>query len=102
MSSVQAQGGETDAPAEMRALLKACVVKLSVPAGPHLTDLAWAIMREISKMSYNVSNADILRARNQLKASLLFSQDNTSGAPLHQPRLLSNCVARASLPSECS
>lgn len=36
-------------------------------------------MREISKMSYNVAESDIIRARNQLKASILFSQDNTSG-----------------------
>ena len=53
--------------------------------GPHLSDLAWAIMREISRMSYNVSDSDIMRARNQLKASLLFAQDNPSGMDLLAP-----------------
>ena len=53
--------------------------------GPHLSDLAWAIMREISRMSYNVSDSDIVRARNQLKASLLFAQDNPSGMGLLAP-----------------
>ena len=42
-------------------------------------------MREISRMSYNVSDSDIVRARNQLKASLLFAQDNPSGMGLLAP-----------------
>jgi len=43
-------------------------------------DLAWAIMREISKMCYNPVEEDVVRAKNQLKAAILFSQDNLSGA----------------------
>ena len=42
-------------------------------------DLAWAIMREISKMCYNPIEEDVVRAKNQLKAAILFSQDNLSG-----------------------
>jgi processing peptidase subunit beta len=42
-------------------------------------DLAWCIMREISKMCYNPLEEDVIRARNQLKAAILFSQDNLSG-----------------------
>jgi len=47
--------------------------------GAPVDDLAWCIMREISKMCYNPLEEDIIRARNQLKAALLFSQDNLSG-----------------------
>ncbi|XP_047310329.1 probable mitochondrial-processing peptidase subunit beta, mitochondrial [Impatiens glandulifera] len=43
-----------------------------------LDDLAWAIMREVSKLSYKVSEADVIRARNQLKSSLLLHIDGTS------------------------
>ena len=54
-------------------------------------------MREISRMSYNVSESDIIRARNQLKASLLFAQDNPSGehcpyAALADQACLCSCV----------
>ena len=37
-------------------------------------------MRELSHMIYNVAEEDVQRARNQLKASMLFSQDGPSGA----------------------
>ncbi|XP_047314758.1 probable mitochondrial-processing peptidase subunit beta, mitochondrial [Impatiens glandulifera] len=43
-----------------------------------LDDLAWAIMHEVSKLSYKVSEADVIRARNQLKSSLLLHLDGTS------------------------
>ncbi|XP_010258107.1 PREDICTED: probable mitochondrial-processing peptidase subunit beta, mitochondrial [Nelumbo nucifera] len=43
-----------------------------------LDDLAYAIMYEISKLSYRVSEADVTRARNQLKSSLLLHIDGTS------------------------
>ncbi|WJZ80119.1 hypothetical protein VitviT2T_000059 [Vitis vinifera] len=36
-----------------------------------LDDLAYAIMLEISKLPYRVSEEDVIRARNQLKSSLL-------------------------------
>jgi len=42
-------------------------------------------MRELSHMIYNVADEDVQRAQNQLKASILFSQDGPSGAP--QPRV---------------
>ncbi|KAL5723097.1 mitochondrial processing peptidase [Ranunculus cassubicifolius] len=41
-------------------------------------DLAYAIMYEISKLSYRVSEADVTRARNQLKSSLLLHIDGSS------------------------
>ena len=41
---------------------------------------SWCIMRELSHMIYNVAEEDVQRARNQLKASILFSQDGPSGA----------------------
>ncbi|KAL0014729.1 hypothetical protein SO802_001798 [Lithocarpus litseifolius] len=43
-----------------------------------LDDLAYAIMYEITKLCYRVSEADITRARNQLKSSLLLHIDGTS------------------------
>ncbi|KAL2552248.1 putative mitochondrial-proCES [Forsythia ovata] len=43
-----------------------------------LDDLAYAIMYEISKLCYRVSEADVIRARNQLKSSLLLHMDGTS------------------------
>ncbi|GAB4827370.1 hypothetical protein Ancab_034257 [Ancistrocladus abbreviatus] len=43
-----------------------------------LDDLAWAIMHEISKLCYRVSDPDVTRARNQLKSSLLLHIDGTS------------------------
>lgn len=36
-------------------------------------------MREISKMCYNPQEEDVVRAKNQLKAAILFSQDNLNG-----------------------
>ncbi|GAB2280202.1 hypothetical protein Dimus_014843 [Dionaea muscipula] len=36
-----------------------------------LDDLSYAIMYELSKLSYRVSEADVIRAKNQLKSSLL-------------------------------
>ena len=41
----------------------------------------WAIMREISRLAYNVDPDQITRAKNQLKAQILFSQDGPSGEP---------------------
>ncbi|XP_010939148.1 probable mitochondrial-processing peptidase subunit beta, mitochondrial [Elaeis guineensis] len=44
----------------------------------YLDDLAYAIMYEISKMSYRVSEADVTRACNQLKSSLQLHIDGSS------------------------
>ena len=44
-----------------------------------MDDVAWAIMREISRMCYSPVEEDIIRAKNQLKAAILFSQDNLNG-----------------------
>ena len=49
-------------------------------AGGDQEDLAWAIMRHVSALCYTVDPEDVARARNQLKASILFSQDGTTGA----------------------
>ncbi|XP_072990496.1 probable mitochondrial-processing peptidase subunit beta, mitochondrial [Typha latifolia] len=43
-----------------------------------LDDLAYAIMYEISKLSYRVTEDDVTRARNQLKSSLQLHIDGTS------------------------
>ncbi|KAF3950404.1 hypothetical protein ACB098_01G232800 [Castanea mollissima] len=43
-----------------------------------LDDLAYAIMYETTKLCYRVSEADVTRARNQLKSSLLLHIDGTS------------------------
>ncbi|KAL4428026.1 hypothetical protein ABPG75_002115 [Micractinium tetrahymenae] len=50
-------------------------------ADPHSDheDLCWSIMRNITKMCYSNEEEDVARARNQLKASILFSQDGTTG-----------------------
>jgi hypothetical protein len=34
-------------------------------------------MGELTKMSYDVNEAEVTRAKNQLKASLMFFQDST-------------------------
>ncbi|KAB2064314.1 hypothetical protein ES319_A09G010400v1 [Gossypium barbadense] len=43
-----------------------------------LDDLAYAIMYETTKLAYRVSEADVIRARNQLKSSLMLHIDGTS------------------------
>ncbi|KAL3643878.1 hypothetical protein CASFOL_011810 [Castilleja foliolosa] len=43
-----------------------------------LSDLSYAIMHEMTKLCYRVSEADVIRARNQLKSSLLLHIDGTS------------------------
>lgn len=43
-----------------------------------LDDLAYAIMYEMSKLCYRVSDTDVIRAQNQLKSSLLLHVDGTS------------------------
>ncbi|MBA0769206.1 hypothetical protein Gotri_017960 [Gossypium trilobum] len=43
-----------------------------------LDDLAYAIMHETTKLAYRVSEADVIRARNQLKSSLMLHMDGTS------------------------
>eukprot|EP00243_Klebsormidium_subtile_P001823 TRINITY_DN133_c0_g1_i1.p1 TRINITY_DN133_c0_g1~~TRINITY_DN133_c0_g1_i1.p1 ORF type:complete len:499 (+),score=93.58 TRINITY_DN133_c0_g1_i1:87-1583(+) len=40
-------------------------------------DLGWAIMHEFTKLVYRVSEMDVTRAKNQLKASILMLQDGT-------------------------
>lgn len=42
-------------------------------------EAAWAVMHSISKLAYNVDADQITRAKNQLKAQILFSQDGPSG-----------------------
>ncbi|KNA21598.1 hypothetical protein SOVF_041760 [Spinacia oleracea] len=43
-----------------------------------LDDLSYAIMHDIGKLCYRVSDADVVRACNQLKSSLLLHIDGTS------------------------
>ncbi|KFM23147.1 putative mitochondrial-processing peptidase subunit beta [Auxenochlorella protothecoides] len=42
-------------------------------------DLAWTILHKITGLTYGVSQTDVDRAKNQLKASILFSGDGTTG-----------------------
>ena len=55
----------------------------------------WAIMREISRLAYNVDPDQITRAKNQLKAQILFSQDGPSGEPNHPYDSLTEAQCRA-------
>ncbi|EAY89022.1 hypothetical protein OsI_10505 [Oryza sativa Indica Group] len=43
-----------------------------------LDDLAFAIMQEISKLSYRVTEEDVIRARNQLKSSIQLHLDGST------------------------
>ena len=61
-----------------------CMLLLLTDALAQVDDLAWCIMREISKMCYNPVEEDVIRAKNQLKAAILFSQDNLSGKSTRQ------------------
>ena len=56
---------------------------LTYKVASHLTprdrceDFAYAALREMTKMCYDVSEAEVTRAKNQLKAQMLFTQDST-------------------------
>lgn len=43
-----------------------------------VNDLSWAIMHEIGRLIYRVTEDDVIRARNQLKSCLLLHLDGTS------------------------
>lgn len=58
-----------------------------------IDDLAWCVMREIGKMCYNPQEEDVTRAKNQLKAAILFSQDNLSGKAVNSKYHLLSHVA---------
>ncbi|ERM99906.1 hypothetical protein AMTR_s00110p00066820 [Amborella trichopoda] len=66
------------------------VYAIAKPDG--LDDLAWAIMYEISKLSYRVSEEDVTRARNQLKSSLQLHIDGTSPIAEDIGRQVGGCV----------
>ncbi len=40
-------------------------------------DFAWAVLHALTKLVYEVGEDDVARAKNALKASLLFGQDST-------------------------
>jgi mitochondrial-processing peptidase subunit beta len=40
-------------------------------------DFAWAIMTAMTRLCYDVAEGDVARAKNQLKASLMFFQDSS-------------------------
>ena len=40
---------------------------------------AWVMMKEISDLIYSATEEQVVRARNQLKASILFQQDGPGG-----------------------
>lgn len=59
------------------------------------------MMREISSLIYNASEEQVVRARNQLKASILFSQDGPGGE-LYCPQQLVHHVVFPPLHFPCS
>ncbi len=50
------------------------------------------MMREISSLIYNASEEQVVRARNQLKASILFSQDGPGGGLCSSRQLVHHIV----------
>lgn len=44
-----------------------------------LQDLSWAIMQAMTRMCYNVSEEEVIRARNSLKTMLIFQSEGTTG-----------------------
>ena len=55
------------------------VYAVADPHASNLEDLCWTIMRNVTKSCYEVEEMDVTRAKNQLKSSLLFSQDGSTG-----------------------
>jgi mitochondrial-processing peptidase subunit beta len=45
----------------------------------HLEDLAWAIMQEMTKMAYDVDEADVQLARNSMKMQALITLSSSNG-----------------------
>ena len=54
------------------------VYAVADPGGP-VDDLAWSVMRDVSGLCYGAGDADVERAKTQLKASLLFAGDGPAG-----------------------
>ena len=48
---------------------------------------SWCMMREISGLIYNTTEEQVVRARNQLKACILFQQDGPGGLPMSLSQL---------------
>jgi hypothetical protein len=51
-------------------------------ADPHesdLEDLSYTVMHKLAGLCYTVNDDDVQRAKNQLKTSILFSQDGLTG-----------------------
>ena len=46
----------------------------------HLDDMAWAIMKDVALLAYDVNEEDLLRAKEQLKSSLLLHVEGGSSA----------------------
>jgi len=46
----------------------------------HIDEAAWVVMRDLSKLSYDVEEEDVLRAREQLKASLTLHLESGTSA----------------------
>jgi processing peptidase subunit beta len=46
----------------------------------HLDDMAWAIMKDVATLAYDVNAEDLLRAKEQLKSSLLLHVEGGSSA----------------------
>jgi mitochondrial-processing peptidase subunit beta len=56
----------------------------AVTDGERVEDLSYVVMNELSKLCYEVNDMDVMRARNQLKAYMLFQQENPFGKTLCQ------------------
>jgi processing peptidase subunit beta len=61
------------------------------------SDLTWVIMNELTKLCYEVREDDVARAKNALKASLLFAQDSTHREWRARPACSKQCTATARL-----
>lgn len=55
------------------------VYAVADPNSADMEDLCWTIMHSCTQLCYDVKEEDVMRAKNQLKASILFSQDSTTG-----------------------
>ena len=52
-----------------------------------INDATWAIMREMSKLPYNVDAEQITRAKNQLKSQHLFARETPQSMRPPSPEL---------------
>lgn len=66
---------------DVKSKYKRCVHCVRTHAGvtdrDRCEDFAWAVMSEMTRMCYDVPEGEVARAKNQMKASLMFLQDSS-------------------------